>query len=106
VPLVTTKQADVDLLCDQWNAGYGWSRAVDPTQAKKRLEWDRGPRPDVVDPVLLARVLFNPFSKLPYIGNSVITTRQLSTLYQQQMLGAPFKPFFGLSGIAALDQMW
>jgi hypothetical protein len=28
-----------------------------------------------------------------------------SELYRQQMLGAPFKPYFGLSGITALDAL-
>jgi hypothetical protein len=63
-----------------------WSSAVYPTQAKKRLEWG-------------THLLLPVHSKF-----EVATTRQLSdhSLYQQQRLGAPFKPFFGLSGIHSI----
>jgi hypothetical protein len=62
--------------------GDGQSRAVYPTQAKERLEWG-------TQPLLLVH------RKL-----EVVTTRlSHPLLLPEQRVGAPFKPFFGLSGI-------
>ena len=61
-----------------------------PTQAKKRLEWG-------------THLLLPVHSKF-----EVATTRQLSdhSLYQQQRLGAPFKPVFWLEWDTQHSTLW
>jgi hypothetical protein len=65
-----------------------WSSAVYPTQAKKRLEWGTHPLL-LVQGVGVRELSCRDYREFP--------------LYRQQRVGAPFKPFFGLSGITRLS---
>jgi len=79
-----------------------WSRAVYPTQAKKRLEWGTQlllPVRRECEVVRTAALTSTPCARYVGMRGSHDGSSHTHPLYLQQRLGAPFKPFFGLSGI-------